>query len=439
MVDYHRKYFGLKKEVAPVLEETYASKLVDLLRLKGYEVSFGGVTVRLATEFGFCVGVERSVQMAYETRRKFPDRKLFITAEIIHNAFVNKKLVEMGCIFLTGQYQNGNFEDIGKDDVVILPAFGASVEEIEGIKAKGAFIVDSTCGAVVSVWNNVHRYAGDEFTSIIHGKYSHEETIATASRATGKSDGFTGKDVGKKGKYLIVRDMDEAHYVCNYIVHGGDRDEFLKKFEHATSEGFDPDTDLVRLGVANQTTMLSSETMAIQGALRAAFVQKYGADETPGRFRSADTICSATQDRQDAMGDLFKSRDPDAMIVIGGYNSSNTEHLAEMGIEKKVPTYHIDDATCLLSKDQIRHQPIGAKKEITNENWWPGKKAPLIGLTAGASTPDNKIGDVFMRLFELNGADLAALMAHIKALATPDLSAEERRKLERMKILHGEH
>ncbi|MCZ7647202.1 MAG: 4-hydroxy-3-methylbut-2-enyl diphosphate reductase [Planctomycetota bacterium] len=439
MSDYHRKYFGLKKEVAPVLEGTYASRLVDLLRLKGYEIDYGGLTVRLATEFGFCVGVERSIQMAYETRRMFPDKRIFITAEIIHNAYVNKQLVEMGCTFLNGQYKNGSFEDIGADDVVILPAFGASVEEIEEIKKKGAFIVDSTCGAVVSVWNNVHRYAKDDFTSLIHGKYSHEETIATASRATGKADGFTGSDVGKKGKYLIVRDMEEAKYVCEYIIRGGNREEFLRKFKHATSVGFDPDRDLERLGVANQTTMLSSETLAIQGAMRAAFVQKYGEGETLQRVRSADTICSATQDRQDAMGELLARKRPDVLIVIGGYNSSNTGHLAEMGIEKGVPTYHIDDASCLTGKREIRHQPIGAKATTLTEDWWPGRPRPLIGITAGASTPNNKIGDVFVRLFELNGADLDRLMAHVEALPTPELTEEEKRKLERMKILHGDH
>lgn len=436
MADYHRKYFGLKKEVAPVLEGTYASRLVDLLRLKGYEVAFGGLTVKLAKEFGFCVGVERSIQMAYETRRMFPHKRIFITAEIIHNAYVNKQLVEMGCIFLNGQYKNGNFENITADDVVILPAFGASVEEIEEIKKKGAFIVDSTCGAVVSVWNNVHRYAKDDFTSLIHGKYSHEETIATASRATGKADGYTGIDVGKQGKYLIVRDMDEAKYVCEYIIRGGDRDEFLKKFKHGTSVGFDPDRDLERIGVANQTTMLSSETLAIQGAVRAAFVQKYGEAETQQRVRSADTICSATQDRQDAMGEMLQRRRPDVMIVIGGYNSSNTGHLAEMGIEKGVPTYHIDDGTCLMSKNQIRHQPIGAKENVVTENWWPRSAEPLIGITAGASTPNNKIGDVFVRLFELNGADLDEMMASVEGLPTPELTEEEKRKLERMKILH---
>jgi len=433
MVDYHRKYFGLKKEVAPVLEKAYASKVVDLLRLKGNRIAIGNLTVILAKEFGFCVGVERSVQMAYETRQKFPDKRIFITTEIIHNAFVNKQLAEMGIIFINGQYAQATFDIIKSDDVVILPAFGVSVEEIEKIKAKGAFIVDSTCGAVVTVWNNVHKYAGDGFTSVIHGKYSHEETIATASRATGRSDGFTGNDVGKQGKYLIVRDMEEGRYVCEYIVNGGDRETFLKKFNLAISEGFDPDLDLQRIGVANQTTMLSSETLAIQGALRAAFVQKYGPGETLRRFRSIDTICSATQDRQDAMSEILDGIPPQALVVIGGYNSSNTGHLAEMGIEKGLATFHIDDASCMISKSQIRHQPIGEQEQTVDEGWWPTDEKKLIGVTAGASTPNNKIGDVFVRLFGLNGTSSEELIAEIEALPIPELSDEDKRRLD----LHG--
>ncbi len=419
MADYHRKYFGLKKEVMPLLERTYASRIVDLLRQKGRQVTVGGLTLRLAQEFGFCVGVERAVQMAYETRRKYPDKRIFITAEIIHNAYVNQQLREMGVIFLNGRYAGAGMDAITAEDVVILPAFGAAVELIEQIKAKGAFIVDSTCGAVVTVWNNVHKYARDDFTSVIHGKYDHEETIATASRATGRSDGYTGKDQGKRGKFLIVRGMDEAKWVCDYIVKGGDREAFFKKFENGMSKGFDPDHDLEAIGVANQTTMLSSETLAIQGALRAAFVQKYGEDETRRRFCSIDTICSATQDRQNAVEQLLAgSALPDAMIVIGGYNSSNTGHLAEMGIEKNVPTYHIDDASCIVSKSRIRHQPVGGKREEVTENWWPSKQDVVVAVTAGASTPNNKIGDVFQRLFEIDGTDSSTLLAAIEGLST---------------------
>ena len=430
MADYHRKYFGLKKEVAPVLEATYASKLVDLLRLKGYQVTKGDLTVKLAKEFGFCVGVERAVQMAYETRRKFPGRRLFITAEIIHNAYVNKQLVEMGVNFLNGQYANGmTWDDIAAEDVVILPAFGAAVNEIEKIKRKGAFIVDTTCGAVVNVWNNVQKYAKDAFTSVIHGKYSHEEILATASRATGDADGFTGQSLATRGKYIIVRDLEEAKVVCDYIEGRGKREEFLKRFAPALSEGFDPDVDLERIGVANQTTMLSSETLDIQALLKNTFIQKFGAEETARRFRSIDTICSATQDRQDAVMKMMED-EPDVMIVIGGYNSSNTTHLAEIGIERKVPTFHIDDAACMLDRIRIRHQPIGKHEQVVAEDWWPAKRPLVIGVTAGASTPNNKIGDVFLRLFELAELDVDDLLEELAALPTPELSEEDRARLE---------
>jgi 4-hydroxy-3-methylbut-2-enyl diphosphate reductase len=410
MATHHRKYFGLRKEVAPLLEATYASKLVDRLRTKGYQLTRGGLTVKLAKEFGFCVGVERAVQMAYETRRKFPGKRIFITAEIIHNAFVNKKLVELGFIFLTGKYARGlTYDDITAGDVVLLPAFGAAVSEVRGIQEKGALIVDTTCGAVVNVWNNVQKNARDGFTSVIHGRYRHEETIATSSRATGAADGVTGQGSESGGHYLIVRDLDEARAVREYLEGRGDRAEFLTRFRSAVSPGFDPDRDLERIGFANQTTMLSSESLAIQALLREAFVRKYGEDEAQRRFRSFDTICSATQERQDAVQDLMRER-PGVMIVVGGYNSSNTTHLAEIGAERGVPTFHIDDAACLISRERIRHQPIGGPAEAVAENWWPATRPLVIGVTAGASTPNNKIGDVFLRLFQLDGADVSDLL-----------------------------
>jgi 4-hydroxy-3-methylbut-2-enyl diphosphate reductase len=419
MEDYHRRYFGLRKEVAPVLAATYASRLVDLLRLKGYQVTRGDLTVRLAKKFGFCVGVERAVQMAYEVRRKFPNKRIFIAAEIIHNAFVNKKLVEMGFIFLNGGYAKGmTYDDITSDDVVILPAFGAAASEIRKIQQKGCFIVDTTCGAVVNVWNNVQKYAWDGFTSVIHGKYSHEETIATSSRAKGESDGVTGQRASCHGKYVIVRDLEEARVLCDYIQGRGRREEFLKRFAPGVSPDFDPDRDLERIGLANQTTMLSSESLAIQALLRDAFVQKYGEEETQTRFRSFDTICSATQERQDAVIEQMQSP-PDVMIVIGGYNSSNTTHLAEIGIERSVPTYHIDDAACMVDRNRIRHQPCGTAEEILTEGWWPAKRPLVAGVTSGASTPNNKIGDVFLRLFELNGSKVHDLFEEAAGVGQP--------------------
>jgi 4-hydroxy-3-methylbut-2-enyl diphosphate reductase len=402
MGEYHRKGFGLKETVKPMLEAAYASRVVDLLRMKGHQIARGGLTVRLAKEFGFCYGVERAVQMAYETRHNYPNKRIFITNEIIHNHSVNSRLREMGFIFLSGSYNRGEtYADINKDDVVILPAFGAPVKEIESLRAKNCILVDTTCGAVVKVWTSVEKYARDQYTSIIHGKYSHEETIATSSRAG--------------ARYLIVRDLDEADYVCDYILGKGDREQFLQKFAKAFSPGFDPDKDLGLLGLANQTTMLSTESMEIGTRLRGAFLKKYGEEETRQRFRSFDTICSATQDRQDAVNAMMQTP-PELMIVIGGYNSSNTTHLAEIGHHRSVPSYHIDDASCMLSRAQIRHLPVGMHAETVAENWMPQKAELTIGVTAGASTPNNKIGDTILRLFELWGVDTTDLIAEIEAL-----------------------
>jgi 4-hydroxy-3-methylbut-2-enyl diphosphate reductase len=336
MGEYHRKGFGLKETVKPMLEAAYASRVVDLLKIKGHQITRGGLTVRLAKEFGFCYGVERAVDMAYQTRQRYPDKRIFITNEIIHNQSVNNRLRDMGFIFLSGSYNHGeSYSDITSDDVVILPAFGAPVKEIDILKAKNCILVDTTCGAVVNVWKSVEKYARDQYTSIIHGKYNHEETIATSSRAG--------------ARYLIVRDLDEADYVCDYILGKGNREHFLHKFAKAFSPGFDPDKDLGLLGLANQTTMLSTESMEIGTRLRGAFLKKYGDAETLQRFRSFDTICSATQDRQDAVNAMMQTP-PELMIVIGGYNSSNTTHLAEIGHHRSVPSFHIDDAASMISR-----------------------------------------------------------------------------------------
>jgi len=404
MGEYHRKGFGLQDTVKPLLEAAYASRVVDLLRVKGHQITRGNLTVRLAKEFGFCIGVERAVDIAYQTRHRFPDKRIFITNEIIHNASVNERLRDMGFIFLSGSYNKGEtYADIASSDVVILPAFGVPVKEIEVLRAKGCILVDTTCGAVVNVWKSVEKYACDRFTSIIHGRYNHEETIATSSRAQ---------------RYLVVRDLEQACYVCDYILGRGRREEFLQKFAKAASPGFDPDRDLERVGIANQTTMLSTESMKVAARFREAFVQRYGEAETQARLRMQETICSATQDRQDAVNSLMGSP-PDVMIIIGGYNSSNTTHLAEIS-KQRCPSYHIDDAACMLSRSQIRHLPMGGKREAIQEDWWPATTPLTIGVTAGASTPNNKIGDTVLRLFELAGENIADLSAEADALGRQD-------------------
>ena len=377
------------EQVRDQLARDYHSVIVERLRLSGFSVTVDDTTIRLAEEFGFCYGVERAVDYAYQTRERFPDRNLFIAGEIIHNPGVNRRLREMEIRFLDGSDGPPPLEP-REGDVVIIPAFGVPVDRLAAFRQRGCLLVDTTCGSVLNVWKNVERYAKEGFTSIIHGKYRHEETLATASRALQ----YPG------GRFLVVRDLDQAETVCTYILRGGDGGAFLVTFEGAASPGFDPDRDLERIGLANQTTMLSSESLAIAGMIRGALAGKYGEGSIPDRYRSFDTICSATQDRQDAVKNLVAGG-VNLMIVIGGYNSSNTAHLHEISAAS-VPSYHVANADCLASRETIRHMPLGSDTEVATGGWLPA--GPLvIGLTAGASTPNSEVGAVIERLLEFRG------------------------------------
>jgi 4-hydroxy-3-methylbut-2-enyl diphosphate reductase len=392
-----QKGLGLKAEVQAPLQKDYKGWIVDLARANDFRLQAGELTIRLAKEFGFCYGVDRAVEYAYEARTRFPDRDIYITGEIIHNPYVNRRLEEMGIRFLDGPYGTvQKFEPISASDVVLLPAFGVSTTEMEILRGRGCILVDTTCGSVLNVWKNVERYARSGFTSIVHGKYWHEETKATISRATR----FPG------GHYLVVRDMDEAQAVCIYIEQGGDAHAFLRKFSSCCSPSFDPDRELEKIGLANQTTMLSSESLAIEGKLRKAMARRHGEAELANRFRSFDTICSATQERQDAVVELMREK-VDLMLVLGGYNSSNTTHLAEIS-SKHSPTYHIADSSCLVSPTEIRHKPVHENDEAVTRNWL--STGPLtVGITAGASTPDVKVDESIERLISFRGLALSEL------------------------------
>ncbi|HEV8375324.1 MAG TPA: 4-hydroxy-3-methylbut-2-enyl diphosphate reductase [Candidatus Polarisedimenticolia bacterium] len=391
---YYPRGFGLKPQIEGQLSEDYRSRIIDFLRTHDFTLKAGDLVFRLAAEFGFCYGVERAVDYAYETRARFPERNLFITGEIIHNPHVNQRLREMGIRFLSGAgaIQDG-WMKLEAGDVVILPAFGVTVEQMALLRERGCTLVDTTCGSVLNVWKNVERYSRDGFTSLIHGRYDHEETRATASRTS----------LQARGKYLVVRDLEETAWVARHIREGGDAAEFVARFSPASSRGFNPDTDLVRIGVANQTTMLSSESLRVAEEIRCAMVDRYGPSALGEHFRSFDTICSATQDRQDAVVRLLE--DPVSLIlVIGGYNSSNTNHLAEI-TDNRVPTYHIEDAGCLLDATAIRYKPVGEKETRLGHAWLPPGPA-VIGITAGASTPNNRIGEVVERVLEIRGLDI---------------------------------
>jgi 4-hydroxy-3-methylbut-2-en-1-yl diphosphate reductase len=394
MGDYFQRGFGLKEAIAPHLAADYHSHLVERLKASGYRLSAGDLTFALAREFGFCYGVERAVEYAYETRRQFPDRAIWLTGEIIHNPHVNRRLEEMGIGFLRDASGRGpGLEAVRPEDVVILPAFGVTMQEMEELRARGCILVDTTCGSVLNVWKNVDRFSASGFTALIHGKYAHEETRATASRTTRQPG----------GRYLIVRDLDETAIVCGLIRGEGDREAFLRSFAPACSPGFDPERDLERIGLANQTTMLSSESLRIQEEIRRALADRHGPAALPQHFRAFDTICSATQDRQDAVLALLVEK-PDLMVIIGGYNSSNTNHLAALAC-RSVPAYHIEDAACIEASGAIRHKPYGRQDEIRTGGWL--QEGPrTIGLTAGASTPNNKIGEVIAAIASLRHADL---------------------------------
>ena len=383
-----RKGLDLKHEVAGTLAESYHSHLVAAVKDNDYRYSAGRLTIHLAREFGFCYGVDRAVDYAYQTRKRFPDRSVLLTGEIIHNPHVNEQLRGQGIRFLTDPGET--IDALTRDDVVILPAFGVTIELLEQLVERGCTLVDTTCGSVLNVWKNVKRYAADGFTSVIHGKYWHEETRATASQALH----------GGSGHYLVVLNREEAEVACDYIRGSGERAAFLAQFEHAISPGFEPDQHLQRIGCANQTTMLSSESLEIGEMFGAAIRDRYGDTDAVNHFRAFDTICSATQDRQDAIGALLDTQPLDLMIVIGGYNSSNTCNLARL-CEPRVPTYHIAEPDCLLSSVEIRHKPVMAKGERVATDWLPPAGPVAIGLTSGASTPDNLVGTVIRRLDNL--------------------------------------
>ncbi|MCX5760824.1 MAG: 4-hydroxy-3-methylbut-2-enyl diphosphate reductase [Gemmatimonadetes bacterium] len=396
-VTYFRKGFGLKQEVEATLQADYTGRIVDLMRARDFELVSGDVTIRLAKEFGFCYGVERAVEYAYQTRHKFPGRRVVLVGEIIHNPHVNVRLREMGIEIMMPGEGGFDYSGISAEDVVILPAFGVTITDFNILRERGCVVVDTTCGSVLNVWKRVEAYARDGFTSLIHGKHYHEETRATASQV----EKFPG------GTYLVVRNMDEARDVCAYIEGRGDRTAFLAKYARSSSAHFDPDLHLQRIGVANQTTMLARESMAIAEEVGRTMAAVKGDAYRASNFRTFDTICSATQDRQDAVNALLE-QPLDVMLVIGGYNSSNTLSLAALCAER-VRTFHVEDALCIdPARGTIRSRdPVTGLQGDTPD--WLGQGPVRVGLTAGASTPNNKIGDAVARVLATCGIDPASI------------------------------
>jgi 4-hydroxy-3-methylbut-2-enyl diphosphate reductase len=395
---YFRKGFGLKAAVEEDLASDYSGRLVDLLRERNFCLSAGDTTLRLAREFGFCYGVERAVDYAYQTRRKFPERRVFLAGEIIHNPHVNSNLRGMGIEILEIGPDGIDYSVVKPEDVVILPAFGVTIHDFEKLRAIGCVMVDTTCGSVLNVWKRVEGYARDGYTSLIHGKYYHEETRATASQAA-KYPG---------AQHFVVRNMEEARFVCDFIERRISAGELMQRFPHAASQGFDPGIHLRRIGVANQTTMLAKESLAIGSEVGSAMARAYGDEYAKANFRMFDTICSATQERQDAVNELLE-QPLDVMVVVGGYNSSNTISLAALCSEK-VRTYHVEDASAIdPSTGTVKHRPPGSKEDVVESGWLAMHGHVNVGITAGASTPNNKIGDAVARVFATRGTAVEAI------------------------------
>jgi 4-hydroxy-3-methylbut-2-enyl diphosphate reductase len=384
---YYRKGFKMRENIQHLLNRDYRSEIVDKVRASGNVFEADGLTLRIADEFGFCYGVDRAVDYAFQTREKFPDRRVYITGDMIHNPSMNDRLREMGIEFLSEGF-NGRpdekFDTLSPKDVVLLPAFGAPVDWVNRLRERECIVVDTTCGSVLSVWKRVARYAKRDFTSIIHGKYYHEETKATASQT------LKG---GGNGKYLIVRNLEETGHIVGFILGKMDTNKLRERLGHGMSPGFDPETDLKKVGVANQTTMLMSETMAVGEELRKAMVAQYGEENLAEHFELFDTICSATQDRQDALFELLE-HPLDVAIIVGGYNSSNTNNLAIIAKDRVPRSYHIASGDC-INGNVIRHKPPGTPldpREEVEEEGWLSAGPVRVGLTAGASTPNSQIG-----------------------------------------------
>lgn len=395
--NFHRRGFKeVRTDVEDTIHDQYQSSLVDDLKSSNYVIEKDGVKVFLAKDFGFCWGVERSIALAYEAVEHYPDRKLHITNELIHNPDVNNRLTEMDVNLIEKLGEGKKKFDVVEDgDVVILPAFGASFEEMDFLDKKNVEIVDTTCPWVSKVWNTVDMHQRKGLTSVIHGKYGHEETVATTSFCE---------------DYICVKDMKEAEMVVDYIVNGGNKEEFLNYFEMAVSKGFDPDTMLEKLGLANQTTMYKKETKAIGQLFQKTMMKRFGPSKVDEHYFEFDTICDATQERQDAVSELVdnsKEQNLDFILVVGGWDSSNTAHLLEIPHHRGVRSFHINRADCIKADNTITHQTV--EGEIVTEPFLLDlEKDVVLGVTSGASTPDAAVQDSLSQIFllkKMNGKE----------------------------------
>lgn len=382
---------------------TYRSPLISAIKEKRKQddrmkkdfrptlLDFGDLRIYLARHFGFCYGVENAIEIAFRTIDQNPGKRIFLLSEMIHNPKVNADLVERGVRFLqdTSGKQLIPFEDLRSDDIVIIPAFGTTIAIEDTLRSIGISIekYNTTCPFVEKVWNRSEQIAEKEYTVVVHGKPTHEETRATFSHAAIHT------------ATVIVYDMKEAEMLAEYIRGHAEPDSFYERFRGRYSDGFDIGRHLQRIGVVNQTTMLASDTQAIADHLRSVMMETYNLtqDTIAERFADTrDTLCYATNDNQSAVYGMLEE-DADLAIVVGGYKSSNTSHLVEL-CENKLPTYYIDSAERLLSENEIRHFDFHRKEEKTSTGYLPEKKPVTVLMTSGASCPDAVVEDVITRL-----------------------------------------
>jgi 4-hydroxy-3-methylbut-2-en-1-yl diphosphate reductase len=352
-------------------------------------LDFGPLKIYLARHFGFCYGVENAIEIAFKTVEENPGKRIFLLSEMIHNPQVNADLQSHGIIFLQDTYgkQLIPFEEITADDIVLIPAFGTTLEIEEKLKRIGIQTekYDTTCPFVEKVWNRSNVIAKKDYTIVIHGKPKHEETRATFSHAASNAPS------------VIIKDMDEAKELAKYINGDKNAEDFYTEFKDQYSDGFNVKKDLQRIGVVNQTTMLASDTQAIADFLKEVMIKKFQPENTEDRFADTrDTLCYATNDNQTAVSGMLET-EADLAIVVGGYNSSNTSHLVEL-CEKKLPTYFINDEEKIVSNREIHHFNFQTKEELLTENWLPKKETTKILITSGASCPDALVEGVIQKL-----------------------------------------
>jgi len=416
---YRKGFKEVRDDVEDVMQDQFKSELVDDLKSSNYVVERDGVRVHLAKDFGFCWGVERSIALAYEAVKHFPDKTIHITNELIHNPEVNDNLQNMNVKFIEKKGDGEkDFSTVDEGDVVILPAFGASFEEMDLFDKKDVDVVDTTCPWVSKVWNTVDKHQKAGSTSIIHGKYAHEETVATLSFCE---------------DYIVIKDMKEAQMVADYITKGGDKAAFLEYFKNAISEGFNPDTMLSKIGVANQTTMYKKETRAIGQLLQKAIMEKFGPQNVNEHYLEFDTICDATQERQDAVHELVENSSDlglDFILVVGGWDSSNTAHLLEIPQHAGIRSFHINRAECISADNTITHRDM--KGNIVTEPFIVDLgKDVIMGVTSGASTPDAAVQDSLSQIFllkQINDATAGGKTASSSSSSSAgDLSFQQER------------